>query len=62
MNLINNILDRIAFARELSIAAGVKANLLDLYNGTRLSAIHQTVSKFPILSVRKKTLRKDGKR
>jgi energy-coupling factor transporter ATP-binding protein EcfA2 len=32
MNLIHDIIDRIAFARELSIAAGVKIELLNLYN------------------------------
>jgi hypothetical protein len=31
MNLIHMIMDRIAFARELSLAAGVKQELLDLY-------------------------------
>lgn len=31
MNLIHMILDRIVFARELSLAAGVKQELLDLY-------------------------------
>lgn len=31
MNLIHKIMDRLAFARELSLAAGVKQELLDLY-------------------------------
>lgn len=32
MNLIHMIMDRIAFAKELSLAAGVKQELLDLYS------------------------------
>lgn len=32
MNLINDIPDRISYARELGVAAGVKTALLDLYN------------------------------
>lgn len=32
MNLVNDITDRISYARELSIAAGVKTELLDLYS------------------------------